>query len=274
MLLGEPTLELVRDAVEVEPVVPLALKGKAGAVPAYRLLRVLGAPERRHETPFVGREHELALIRDAWNRALCGAALRARHDRRRCGRRQVAPRRRGPRPPRRHDRARPLPSLRRGDHLLARGRGAEAARRAASRPGSGRGDPVAARRGRHVSLGRGDRLGLPQDARARGGQRSRWSWSSTTSTGARKPSSTSSSTSRFSPGSADPACLPRPSRAGSSAVPLARPRSALEPLTETGRRRADTRPSTSRCASRSRARRRQPALCGARCWRWPATAAR
>ena len=69
VLLGEPTLDLVRDAVEVEAVAPLELKGKAGAVPAHRLLRVLEAPERRHETRFVGREHELALIRDAWNRA-------------------------------------------------------------------------------------------------------------------------------------------------------------------------------------------------------------
>ena len=69
VLLGEPTLDLVRDAVEVEAVAPLDLKGKADAIPAHRLLRVLEAPERRHETGFVGRGHELALIRDAWNRA-------------------------------------------------------------------------------------------------------------------------------------------------------------------------------------------------------------
>ena len=69
VLLGEPTLDLVRDAVEVEAVAPLDLKGKADAIPAHRLLRVLEAPERRHETWFVGRGHELALIHDAWNRA-------------------------------------------------------------------------------------------------------------------------------------------------------------------------------------------------------------
>ena len=69
VLLGEPTLELVREAVEAEPVEPLELKGKAEPVPAYRLLRVLKAPERRHETRFVGRERELALIREAWERA-------------------------------------------------------------------------------------------------------------------------------------------------------------------------------------------------------------
>ena len=69
VLLGEPTLALVREAVEVEPVEPLELKGKAAPVPAHRLLRVLEAPERRHESRFVGRERELALIRGAWDRA-------------------------------------------------------------------------------------------------------------------------------------------------------------------------------------------------------------
>ena len=69
VLLGEPTLELVREAVEVESVTPLQLKGKTEAVRAHRLLRVLEAPERRHETRFVGRERELALVRGAWDRA-------------------------------------------------------------------------------------------------------------------------------------------------------------------------------------------------------------
>ena len=69
VLVGAPTLALVRDAVEVEPVEPLALKGKAEPVPAYRLLRVREAPERRHEARFVGRERELALLREAWERA-------------------------------------------------------------------------------------------------------------------------------------------------------------------------------------------------------------
>ncbi len=59
VLIGETTLALVADAVEVEPVEPLQLKGKAEPVPAHRLLRV-------HDAPFVGRERELALIREAW----------------------------------------------------------------------------------------------------------------------------------------------------------------------------------------------------------------
>ena len=69
VLIGEPTLELVLEAVEVEPVEPLALKGKAEPVPAHRLLRVLDAPERAHETPFVGRENEVATVQGAWARA-------------------------------------------------------------------------------------------------------------------------------------------------------------------------------------------------------------
>ena len=51
---------------------PLALKGKREPVPAYRLLRVHDAPERRHDAPFVGRERELALLRDAWDRVRAG----------------------------------------------------------------------------------------------------------------------------------------------------------------------------------------------------------
>jgi class 3 adenylate cyclase/tetratricopeptide (TPR) repeat protein len=69
VLVGEATLALVREAVEAEQVEPLALKGKAEPIPAYRLLRLLAAPERRHDATFVGREFEVALLHDAWERA-------------------------------------------------------------------------------------------------------------------------------------------------------------------------------------------------------------
>jgi predicted ATPase/class 3 adenylate cyclase len=64
ILIGEPTYRLVRDAVEIEPVEPLELKGKAERVPAYRLLAVSGTDgvARRHDRPLVGRERELALL--------------------------------------------------------------------------------------------------------------------------------------------------------------------------------------------------------------------
>jgi class 3 adenylate cyclase/tetratricopeptide (TPR) repeat protein len=60
-LIGAETRLLVRDAVRVESVEPLALKGKAKPVEVFRLLEVIGdaAPLARHlETPLVGRESE------------------------------------------------------------------------------------------------------------------------------------------------------------------------------------------------------------------------
>jgi DNA-binding SARP family transcriptional activator len=68
VLVGQPTLAFIRGAVEVEPVEPLELKLKAEPVAAYRLLHMRDAPERLPERPFVGRERELALIREAWER--------------------------------------------------------------------------------------------------------------------------------------------------------------------------------------------------------------
>jgi hypothetical protein len=59
----------VRDAVDVERIEPLGLKGKSEPIAAHQLLRVRDALERRHDEPFVGRERELALLREAWDRA-------------------------------------------------------------------------------------------------------------------------------------------------------------------------------------------------------------
>jgi class 3 adenylate cyclase/tetratricopeptide (TPR) repeat protein len=70
VLIGQPTLRLVRDAVEVEAVDPLRLKGKTDPVAAFRLRAVREAPERRHDMRFVGRERELRLLGWAWERAL------------------------------------------------------------------------------------------------------------------------------------------------------------------------------------------------------------
>ena len=68
VLIGEPTFALVRDAVDVDAVAPLDLKGKAQPVRAYRLLDVHAAPDRRHDAPFVGRAVELARLRATWER--------------------------------------------------------------------------------------------------------------------------------------------------------------------------------------------------------------
>ncbi|HZS61305.1 MAG TPA: adenylate/guanylate cyclase domain-containing protein, partial [Gemmatimonadaceae bacterium] len=72
ILVGDPTLELVRGGVETELVEPLELKGKAEPVSAHRLVAVLEAPERSHGSRFVGRELEVELIRAAWDNALVG----------------------------------------------------------------------------------------------------------------------------------------------------------------------------------------------------------
>jgi class 3 adenylate cyclase/tetratricopeptide (TPR) repeat protein len=66
--IGELTYALVSDAVDVEEVEPLSLKGKARPVPAYRLLAVRSgdAVARRQDTPMVGRERELALLNEAY----------------------------------------------------------------------------------------------------------------------------------------------------------------------------------------------------------------
>jgi class 3 adenylate cyclase/tetratricopeptide (TPR) repeat protein len=72
ILLGEQTLELARDALEVESVEQLSLKGKKDAVAAYRLLRVVeGAPAfERLDAPLVGRREELGRVRAVFDQAV------------------------------------------------------------------------------------------------------------------------------------------------------------------------------------------------------------
>ena len=68
VLLGASTHALVEQAVDVEEMPPLPLKGKSEPVLAYRLGRVVGAPERLHAARFVGRAREVALVAEAWQR--------------------------------------------------------------------------------------------------------------------------------------------------------------------------------------------------------------
>ena len=68
VLLGETTYRLVKDAVQVEPVEPLSLKGKGEPVPAFRLTSVRAdtAGHVRHlDAPLVGREKELQRLSQA-----------------------------------------------------------------------------------------------------------------------------------------------------------------------------------------------------------------
>jgi class 3 adenylate cyclase/tetratricopeptide (TPR) repeat protein len=73
ILIGADTHRLVRDAVVVEPVDPLSLKGKSRPTPAYRLDEVIpGAAghTRRLDSPTVGRAGEAALLLQAFQRAV------------------------------------------------------------------------------------------------------------------------------------------------------------------------------------------------------------
>ena len=71
VLIGDTTYRLVREAVTVEPVEPLQLKGKTGPVIAWRLLDVAGSAEdgrKRTSNLFVGRDPQLRLLDDAFRR--------------------------------------------------------------------------------------------------------------------------------------------------------------------------------------------------------------
>jgi class 3 adenylate cyclase len=71
ILIGDDTYRLVQNAVLVEPVDDLNLKGKAEPVKAWRVVGVLrGAPSvaRRFDSPLVGRERELALLQQTLER--------------------------------------------------------------------------------------------------------------------------------------------------------------------------------------------------------------
>jgi class 3 adenylate cyclase/tetratricopeptide (TPR) repeat protein len=67
ILIGQATYRLVKDAVEVEPVEPLQLKGKSELIQAYRVLQVnpAGGVGRRTDTPMVGRSAELSSLLQA-----------------------------------------------------------------------------------------------------------------------------------------------------------------------------------------------------------------
>jgi DNA-binding SARP family transcriptional activator/class 3 adenylate cyclase/tetratricopeptide (TPR) repeat protein len=79
ILLGENTYPLVRDFVQAEPLEPLALKGRAATVQAWRLIGL--EPEQRERrspaSPFVNRAGELEALLEAFGRARDDRACRA-----------------------------------------------------------------------------------------------------------------------------------------------------------------------------------------------------
>ena len=73
ILIGEQTLELVRGAVLVQAVAPLEVEGKRQPVRAFRLLDVASPDrgiDRGPSSPLVGRERELQVLREAFDRAV------------------------------------------------------------------------------------------------------------------------------------------------------------------------------------------------------------
>ncbi len=73
VLIGLETYRLTRDAVEVDEVAPLSLKGKSEKTPAFRLLDVrAGVPGHvsRITSPLVGRERPLRALRSAFEDAV------------------------------------------------------------------------------------------------------------------------------------------------------------------------------------------------------------
>jgi class 3 adenylate cyclase/tetratricopeptide (TPR) repeat protein len=79
LLVGEATHWLVRDAVVVDAIEPLELKGKAETVRAFRLVSIAGMAvgrARRLDSPMIGRERRLALLTQLYEGA---AADRACH---------------------------------------------------------------------------------------------------------------------------------------------------------------------------------------------------
>ena len=78
VLLGDLTYRLVREAVEVEAVAPLDLKGKAEPVPAYRLVGLLDVDSsvERPRSPLVGREREVGVLLGVFSDAVAAGGCR------------------------------------------------------------------------------------------------------------------------------------------------------------------------------------------------------
>src|SRR6202007_1193566 len=81
VLLADQTALAVADAVELERLPPVELKGKSAAVPVARAVAVRAERSREHamgtlRAPMLGRDAELAQLRDAQGRVRTGTAER------------------------------------------------------------------------------------------------------------------------------------------------------------------------------------------------------
>ena len=172
ILIGDGTLALVRDAVETEPVEPLQLKGKAGRSPPSG-----STPSARR--PSGGTALAASAGSASWRRCIKPGSARktrsAASSSPSLGTPGSGSRAWSPSSSllatRVSSTAAASPTAR--DHLLAGGRGAEAACDPSRRSRRGRLASLAARGDAGGDLGRRDRLGVPQAARGAGAARVR-----------------------------------------------------------------------------------------------------
>jgi class 3 adenylate cyclase len=79
LVVGEVTYRSTRDAIEYEQLEPVSLKGKAEPVPLWRALRARARfgvdAEAAPRTPFIGREHDLGLLQNTYERTLREEAI-------------------------------------------------------------------------------------------------------------------------------------------------------------------------------------------------------
>ena len=127
VLIGPLTRDLVEAVADLEPVEPLALKGKSEPMPAFRLMGMRAASAAPvAASPLVGRAEELATLRGELDAAVTSGSARlvkivAAAG---AGKSRLVAEFLGTRARRHHRDARPLPLVRPGDHLLAHRGGA------------------------------------------------------------------------------------------------------------------------------------------------------
>jgi class 3 adenylate cyclase/tetratricopeptide (TPR) repeat protein len=68
IFVSEKTYEATKDAIEYRDAKPVEAKGKAQPVPVWEAVSAAPLQERMHTTPLVGRERELAQLREALHR--------------------------------------------------------------------------------------------------------------------------------------------------------------------------------------------------------------
>jgi class 3 adenylate cyclase/tetratricopeptide (TPR) repeat protein len=79
VVVGEATFRATRDVIVYDELEPVSVKGKSEPLRLWHATRPRGRfgvdVERRADVPFVGREHELTLLKDAYTRALRESSL-------------------------------------------------------------------------------------------------------------------------------------------------------------------------------------------------------